>query len=97
MYPRPLYCIYLQRLFTHCYSNYNLSNSERKLALPKPRTNNLKRSFSHSRATLLNNLPRSLKSVGSVDQSKRNLKKLLAYWIPTRQSCKAVLVLVFNL
>ena len=65
-------------------------DSERKLALPKPRTNYLKRSFSYSGATLSNNLPWSLKSVGSVDQSKRNLKKLLAYRIPTRQSCKAV-------
>ena len=52
IYPRPLYCIYLQRLFTHFYSNYNLSNSERKLDLPKPRTNYLKRSFSYSGATL---------------------------------------------
>ena len=37
---------YLQRFFTQYYSNYNLRNSEGKLALPKPRTNYLKRSFS---------------------------------------------------
>ena len=43
---------YLQRLFTQYYSNYNLRNSEGKLALPKPRTNYLKRSFSYSGATL---------------------------------------------
>ena len=67
---------YLQRLFAQSYSNYNLRNSEGKLALPKPRTNYLKRSFSYSGATLWNNLPDSLKNVGSVDQFKRNLKKI---------------------
>ena len=36
---------YLQRLFTQYYSNYNLRNSEGKLALPKPRTNYLKRPY----------------------------------------------------
>ena len=30
---------YLQRLFAQSYCNYNLRNSEGKLALPKPRTN----------------------------------------------------------
>ena len=67
---------YLQRLFAQSYSNYNLRNSEGKLALPKPRTNYLKRSFSFSGATLWNNLPNSLKNVGSVNQFKRNLKKI---------------------
>ena len=67
---------YLQRLFTQYHSNYNLRNSEGKLALPKPITNYLKRSFSYSGATLWNNLPSSLRNVGSVDQFKRNLKKV---------------------
>ena len=58
---------YIQRLFAQSYSNYNLRNSEGKLALLKPRTNYLKRSFSYSvGATLWNNLPNSLKTVGSV-------------------------------
>ena len=39
---------YLQRLFAQSYSNYNLRNCEGKLALPKPRTNYLKRSFSYT-------------------------------------------------
>ena len=43
---------YLRRLSTQYYSNYNLRNSEGKLALPKSRTNYLKRSFSYSGATL---------------------------------------------
>ena len=67
---------YLQRLFAQSCSNYNLRNSEGKLALPKPRTNYLKRSFSYSGAALWNNLPDSLKNVGSVDQFKRNLKTI---------------------
>ena len=67
---------YLQRLFAQSYSNYNLRNSEGKLALPKPRTNHLKCSFSYSDAALWNNLPDSLKNVRSVDQFKRNLKKI---------------------
>ena len=44
---------YLQRLFAQSYSNYNLRNSEGKLALPKPRTNYLKRSFSFCGATTI--------------------------------------------
>ena len=67
---------YLQRLFTQYYSNYNLRNSEGKLALPKLRTNYLKPSVSYSGATLWNSLPNSLKNVGSVDQFKQNLKKV---------------------
>ena len=62
---------YLQRLLSQSYSNYNLRNSEGKLALPKPRTNYLKRRFSYSGAALWNNLPDSLKNVGSLDQFKR--------------------------
>ena len=81
---------YLQRLFVQSYSNYNLRNSGVELALPKPRTNYLKRSFSNSRATLWYNLPNSLKNVGSVDQFKRNLKKASNILDPTRQSCKTV-------
>ena len=37
---------------------------------------NLSRSFSYSGAALWNNLPDSLKKVGSVDRFKRNLKKI---------------------
>ena len=67
---------YLQRFFAQSYSNDNLGNSEGKLALTKPRNNYLKRSFSYNGATLLNNLPNSLKNVGSVDKFRRNLKKI---------------------
>ena len=89
---------YLQRLFTQRHVNdYNLRNLEGKLSLPKPNTNYLKRSFCYSGACLWNNLPQDLKSVCSIGQFKRGIRKYLRYRIPTRQSCKAVVqVLIFN-
>ena len=53
---------YLQCLFTQRHVNdYNLRNLEGKLSLPKPNTNNL---------------PQDLKSVGSIGQFKRGIKKI---------------------
>ena len=68
---------YLQCLFTQRHVNdYNLRNLEGKLSLPKPNTNYLKRSFCYSGACLWNNLPQDLKSVASVGQFKRGIKKV---------------------
>ena len=68
---------YLQCLFTQRYVNdYNLRNLEGKLSLPKPNTNYLKRSFCYSGACLWNNLPQDLKSVGSIAQFKRGIKRV---------------------
>ena len=68
---------YLQCLFTQRHVNdYNLRNLEGKLSLPKPNTNYLKRSFCYSGACLWNNLPQDLKSVGSIGQFKRGIKKI---------------------
>ena len=68
---------YLQCLFTQRHVNdYNLRNLEGKLSLPKPNTNYLKRSFCYSGARLWNNLPQDLKSVGSIGQFKRGIKKI---------------------
>ena len=69
---------YLQCLFTQRRVNdYNLRNLEGKLSLPKPNTNYLKRSFiCYSGACLCNNLPQALKSVGSLGQFKRGIKKV---------------------
>ena len=72
---------YLQCLFTQRHVNdYNLRNLEGKLSLPKPNTNYLKRSFCYSRACLLNNLPQDSKSVGSIGQFKRGIKKVSEIW-----------------
>ena len=68
---------YLQCLFTQRRVNdYNLRNLEGKLSLLKPNTNYLKRSFCYSGACLWNNLPQDLKSVGSIGQFKRGIKKV---------------------
>ena len=68
---------YLQCLFTQRHvNNYNLRNLEGKLSLPKPNTNYLKRSFCYSGACLWNNLLQDLKSVASVGQFKRGIKKV---------------------
>ena len=68
---------YLQCLFTQRHVNdYNLRNLEGKLSLPKPNANYLKRSFCYSGACLWNNLPQDLKSIASVGQFKRGIKKV---------------------
>ena len=68
---------YLQCLFTQRHiKDYNLKNLEQKLSLLKPNTNYLKRSFSYSGACLWNNLPQDLKSVRSIGQFKRGVKKV---------------------
>ena len=73
----------------------NLRNLEQKLSLPKLNTNYLKRSFSYSGACLWNNLPQDLKRVRS-GSLKRVLRRYLRCRIPTRQTCKTV-VLAFIL
>ena len=54
----------------------NLRNLEGKLALPKPHTNYLKRSFCFSGACLGNNLPQELKEAGSIGQLKRKIEQV---------------------
>ena len=89
---------YLQCLFTQRhFKEYNLRNLQGKLSLPKPNTNYLKRSLCYRGACLWNNLPQDLKSVCSIGQFKRGIKKVSEISDPTRQSCKAVVqVLIFN-
>ena len=52
---------YLQELFSKCNNdNYYLRSNNSKLALPKPKTNFLKRSFSYRAAQGWNELPNSI-------------------------------------
>ena len=52
---------YLQELFIKCNNdNYHLRSNNSKLALPKPKTNFLKRSFSYRAAQGWNELPNSI-------------------------------------
>ena len=68
--------VYLQDLFTPYCTDYNLRNSEQKLALPIPRTNYLKRSFSYDGAILWNNLPQQVRIIDSLGQFKREINRI---------------------
>ena len=52
---------------------YRLRNTENKLALPQPRTNYLKKSFSYSGAGLWNSLSQDLQSAASLNDFKTKL------------------------
>ena len=68
---------YFQYLVTqHHVNDYNFRNLEGKLSLPKPNTKYLKQSFCYNKASLWNNLPQDLKSIGSIRQFKRGIKKV---------------------
>ena len=67
---------YLRNSFiktSDCDKRYQLRNSETDLALPRPRTNFLKRSFKYSGAMLWNNLPDEAKRAKSLRQFKRSV------------------------
>ena len=53
--------VYLQNLLHEQSTDYDLRNSFRKLILPRPRINYLKRSFRYSGALLWNFLPENVK------------------------------------
>ncbi len=52
---------------------YNLRNNETDLALPKPKTNFLKRSFKYDAPMLWNNLPLEAKTATSFHQFRRSI------------------------
>ena len=62
--------VYLKDLFSQRHTDYGmrdfLRDSLRKLNLPKPRTDYLKRSFGYSGALLWNSLPEVLGQLGKV-------------------------------
>ena len=68
--------LYLQNLFSIRSTSYNLSDSEIKLDLPKPRTNYRKRSFGYSGALLWNSLPVNLRKTDSLGRFKREIDRL---------------------
>ena len=69
----------LQNLF--CRRNnslpYALRNSDVSLALPKPRTEALKRSFEYHGASIWNTLPRDLRIIENLNTFKVALKKYI--------------------
>jgi len=54
---------YLKCLFKPFSANYGLKNSENKLALPKPRSDFLKRSFCYVGAHSWNSLPSNVRAI----------------------------------
>ena len=56
-------------------TSYRLRNTENELALPQPRTNYLKKSFSYSGAKLWNSLSHDLRSAASLNYFKRKLRR----------------------
>ena len=64
---------YMRSLFTDrgSISNYSLRDSGSKLAIPKPRTNFLKNSFSYRGAVLWNSLPVGLRQADSLNSFKK--------------------------
>ena len=52
-----------------------LHDSFRKLNLPKPRTDYLKRSFGYSGALLWNSLPENIRAIRSIGQFKKEINR----------------------
>ena len=67
---------YLEEMFSSRSWYYSLRNINRKLFIPKPNTDYLKRSFSYSGASLWNSLPESLRLSASLQSFKTNLDYL---------------------
>ena len=64
---------YLKGLFKPFSTDYGLGNSDNKLALPKPRTDVLKRSFCYSGAHLWNSLPSNVRAIRSLTDFRNEM------------------------
>ena len=67
--------LYLQQLFSESNLTYNLRASDGRLALPKPRTEYLKSSFSYSGAKLWNTLPDIARKAKTIAEFKKELNQ----------------------
>ena len=76
--------VYLHDLFSERYTDYDLRDSFRKLNLPKPRTNYLKRSFGYSGALLWNSPPEDIRAIRSIGQFKKEINRALETFDPVR-------------
>ena len=67
---------YLTEMFTKVEETnpYNLRYGEVNVYLPKPHTENLKKSFRYSGPKLWNTLPLEVKTAGSLSKFKKRLK-----------------------
>ena len=69
--------VYLQDVFSERHTDYDLNDSLRKLNLPKPRIDYLKRSFGYSGALLWNSLPENIRAIRSIGQIKKEINRAL--------------------
>ena len=69
--------VYVQDLFSERNTDYDLRDAFRKLNLPKPRTDYLKRSFGYSGALLWNSLPENIRAIRSIGQFKKEINRAL--------------------
>ena len=69
---------YLKGLFMPFSTDYGLRNSDNKLALPKPRTDFLKRSFCYSGAQLWNSLPSNVRAIRSFTKFKNKIDRQMS-------------------
>ena len=69
--------VYLHDLYSEQLTDYDLRDSFRKLNLPKPRTEYLKRSFDYSGALLWNSLPVNIRATRSIGQLKKEINRAL--------------------
>ena len=76
---------YLCNLFAPRTPNYYFRNTKKKLMLPNPRTDYLKRSFSYSGALLWNNLLEEIRTSNSLGLFKRSSIDGFLISTPTRQ------------
>jgi len=67
----------LKGLFEPFSTDYGLRNSDNKLALPKPRTDFLKRSFCYSGAHLWKSLPSNVRAIRSFTNFRNEIDRLL--------------------
>ena len=74
--------VYLRELFSERHTDYDFGDSFRKLNLPKPRTDYLKRSFGYSGALLWNSLPENIRTIRSIGQFKKEINRALGTFDP---------------
>ena len=77
-------------------TDYDLGDSFRKLNLPKPSTNYLKRSFSYSGALLWNSLPEGIMAIRSIRQFKKEINRALETFDSHSSILKSVFYSYFN-
>ena len=81
--------VYLQDLLSERPTDFDLRDAFRKLNLPKPRADYLKRSFGCGGALLWNSLPENIRGIRSIGQFKKEIKST-AHSVETFDSHSAI-------